>query len=134
MSETEGHKQLVFNQRDQPVELHFESRVVVLPPYGQAELEEAETASPQLQAFVSQRLVSVREKESNEEDAPRSPESDTAAGVGEQPATDTEATADASGAGVASGTEGVNAERAQSDDAASRSNAKPRRQGNDKTA
>jgi hypothetical protein len=131
MSETEGHKQLVYNQQDQPVELHFESRVVVLPPFGQAELEEEETTSPQLQAFVSQRLVSVREKESTDDDAARSPESDAAAGVGDQQATETEATADAAGAGPASGTEGVNAE---SDDVASRSSAKTSRQGNDKTA
>src|SRR4028118_395095 len=106
MSETEGQKQLVFNQRDQPVELHFESRVVVLPPYGQAELEAEETASPQLQAFVSQRLVSVREKESTEEeDAPRSPESNSAEDFAARQATDKEATADATGAGAASGTE-----------------------------
>jgi len=131
MSETEGQKQLVFNQQDQPVELHFESRVVVLPPFGQAELEEEETASSQLQAFVSQRLVSVREKESTGDDAAGSAEINAGAGDADQHATDKEATADAIGADVASGTEGVNAE---SDDAASRSSAKTRRQGNDKTA
>jgi hypothetical protein len=60
LSEEKTAKYLVFNHRDQPVELHCGHRVVVLPPQGQAELDEAEQASPQVQVLRQRRSVTVR--------------------------------------------------------------------------
>jgi hypothetical protein len=87
MSEQEGQKHLALNQRDQPVELHFEGRVVVLPPYGQAELNKYELESPQLQMLVRERLVTVEEYEAagadDEEDVEETPSLMAASGGAE---------------------------------------------------
>jgi hypothetical protein len=49
----------IFNNRDQPVELHYGQQVVVVPPWGQVELEEAVVASRQVQALQSRGFISV---------------------------------------------------------------------------
>lgn len=54
-------KYIVINERNQPVELHFESQVRVLPAHGHMELDETQLALPQLQALVTRSLLSVRE-------------------------------------------------------------------------
>ena len=48
------------NLRSQPVELHLSDRVLVLAPYEQTEISEAELATPQLSTFLKRRLVSVQ--------------------------------------------------------------------------
>ena len=56
----------VFNDRDQPVELHLGSNLVIVPPRGQVEVEldQAVWNSPQLQTLRAQGFITVHAFES----------------------------------------------------------------------
>jgi len=51
----------VTNQQDQPIELHFDTGVVVLPPRGSATFDTSAAAGPQVDALRRQRLIDVFE-------------------------------------------------------------------------
>ncbi|MBI4671158.1 MAG: hypothetical protein HY741_05765 [Chloroflexi bacterium] len=59
-SARENPKQIVFNERNQPVELHYASKVVILPPRGQAELEQQDLDSIQFQTLHARGLLTTR--------------------------------------------------------------------------
>jgi hypothetical protein len=61
VSEPEKARHLVTNHRDQPVELHLPSGLVVLPPRGRAVVSEADLAARQLQVLRSGRLITTQE-------------------------------------------------------------------------
>ncbi len=50
----------VLNQRDQPVEIHLASEVIVLPASGTAEISTEALASPQVQQLCRQLYVTTR--------------------------------------------------------------------------
>jgi hypothetical protein len=50
---------LVRNQSDQPLELHFASRTLVLAAYGEAEVDAAEAQSPQLHDLQHRHILSL---------------------------------------------------------------------------
>lgn len=51
---------VVFNERNQPVELHIDKQVIVVPARGQVELDEKFMTAPQLQSMVSRGLLSLQ--------------------------------------------------------------------------
>jgi len=52
---------VVTNHQNQPVELHLATAVVVLEPRGEAEVQEVNLATPQLQVLLSNRLITMRQ-------------------------------------------------------------------------
>ena len=59
MSDAEIARYTVFNERDQPVELHLPDRVLSLGPREQVELDASAVASPQLDGLRRQGLLGV---------------------------------------------------------------------------
>ncbi|MCC7164258.1 MAG: hypothetical protein IT331_17315 [Anaerolineae bacterium] len=51
---------IVFNERNQPVELHVDKQVIVVAERGQVELDGAQVAAPQLQGLVTRGLLTVQ--------------------------------------------------------------------------
>jgi len=51
---------MVFNERNQPVELHVDKQVIVIPARGHVELDETQMTAPQLQSMVSRGLLSLQ--------------------------------------------------------------------------
>lgn len=77
MSDEAPRRYRIINQRSQPVELHCGHDVVVLPPLGEAEVDETARDSPQVETLARRGLVAVHriEPPPPEPDAgtPRSP-------------------------------------------------------------
>ncbi len=63
MSDPTAARVRVINGRDQPVELIIGGQAVVVPPYGQVELDESALNSPQLQALEHRRFIRIRRLE-----------------------------------------------------------------------
>ena len=61
----------VNNQQDQPLELHFDTGVVVLPPRGSTTIDTTAAAGPQFDLLRQQRLIDVYEVD--EEASPDEP-------------------------------------------------------------
>lgn len=51
----------VTNQRNQPLELHLKTGVIVLNALGEAEVQEVDLAAPQLRVLRQNRLITTRE-------------------------------------------------------------------------
>jgi hypothetical protein len=68
---------IVFNNRDQPVELYCGRRVVVVSPRGQVELNEAELAEAQIQALRDRGFITFQEKRSGERDPLKKEQADS---------------------------------------------------------
>ncbi len=60
MTEEKRIQYIVTNQQNQPIELHLSTGVTVLEPRGEAIIEEADLAKPQLQVFQLNLLLSTR--------------------------------------------------------------------------
>jgi hypothetical protein len=58
---------VVTNHQNQPVELHLATAVVVLEPRGEAEVQESDLATPQLQVLQRQRLITIHQVVENPE-------------------------------------------------------------------
>lgn len=61
MSEETRVRYVVTNHQDQPVELHLATGVIVLEPRGEAEVQEADLDTPQLQVLRLNRLITTRQ-------------------------------------------------------------------------
>ena len=61
MSEETRVRYVVTNHQNQPVELHLATAVVLLEPRGEAEVQESDLATPQLQVLRSNRLITIRQ-------------------------------------------------------------------------
>jgi hypothetical protein len=59
MKDEKGISYRVSNPRSQPVELHLGGRVLVVPPYGQAEVSQSEAAAPQLKLMARHGMVAL---------------------------------------------------------------------------
>jgi hypothetical protein len=53
---------VVTNERNQPVELHLPSGLIVLPPRGRAELAPADLGAGQLRALIASRAITIQEE------------------------------------------------------------------------
>jgi hypothetical protein len=60
VSEEEQTRYIVFNEQNQPVELQFGDRVIIVPPLDQIELAENEVFTPQLQALSARSLITMQ--------------------------------------------------------------------------
>ena len=61
MSEETHVRYIVTNHQDQPVELHLATGVIVLGPRGEAEVQEVDLGTPQLQVLQLNRLITTRQ-------------------------------------------------------------------------
>ncbi len=61
MSETAAKRYTVFNERRQPVELHYAQQVVVVPALGRIELAGDALQAPQIQHLLAHRFISAQE-------------------------------------------------------------------------
>jgi hypothetical protein len=52
---------LITNLRAQPLELHLAEQVMVLEPYGQVDVTEADLSSPQIISLRDRHLISVQQ-------------------------------------------------------------------------
>jgi hypothetical protein len=57
--EEKTNEYLVFNERNQPVELYFSSQLIVLPPLGRVALSEDELATPQIRILRQRRHITI---------------------------------------------------------------------------
>jgi hypothetical protein len=60
VSEEKHVRHFVTNHRNQPVELHLPSGVIVLGPREEVEIQEVDLATPQLEVLRQNRLITTR--------------------------------------------------------------------------
>jgi hypothetical protein len=61
VSEETHVRYIVTNHQDQPVELHLVTGVIVLGPREEAEVQEVDLGTPQLQVLQLNRLITTRQ-------------------------------------------------------------------------
>lgn len=60
MNNEAASRYIVFNELNQPVELHCGNRTVIVPPLGKVELDKVDVASPQIQTMRSRRFITFQ--------------------------------------------------------------------------
>jgi hypothetical protein len=61
MSDRESIRHFAMNHQNQPLELHLRTGLVVLGPRQEAEIDEADLETPQLEVLQKSRLLTMRE-------------------------------------------------------------------------
>ncbi len=61
MSEEQRIRYFIRNQRNQPVELHLSSGLLVLGPWAESEVSQGALSEPQVKVFHKNRLLTTRE-------------------------------------------------------------------------